>query len=283
MSRVQLVNPEDQINISTSLRYLTPEDAKAILKCNKRNRSIFESYVNRYRTDMLTGRYEFNGSTIVFGADGLLLDGQHRMLALAGCKPGTRIPFLIVNGVPSDTQMTMDQGRARTTGSQLGIRGIKSPNNVAAGVKIYLAWQTDLIFRGSHAINSKITKSTVEEFVFANLPRIERIGTYSTFIFRSSGKPSVAYAAALEFDSINPGRTRSFFDQLYNGVIGDAQGNPITTLDKRLSREKGTKVDPVDQLGYFILTWNNWIRVHKTSRLRSGDWNSKNFPKPVRA
>lgn len=257
-----------------------------ILEVNAENRPISQLSVIKYKTDFLSGRWDYNAEPLKFSWDGLLRDGQHRMIALSQCPPKTRVKFLVAYGLNPESQLSMDQGRVRTAGNQLSLRGVKEANLVAAGAKTFILWDEGLLFRDNNA-QAKITKSVVEEFVFNNLPQIKRLGEYTSLIKKNHARGAIAYAAALGFDSVQPDYSRAFFDQLANGAA-NARNNPITALDKRLANEKGVFVSNRNQLSYFIVAWNKWINGTKTSTIRIKNWTANDFPqiaipKPVRA
>jgi hypothetical protein len=87
---------------------------------------------------MVAGDWWLNGETIIFGSDGTLLDGQHRLFAIA--QAGVFVDLLVVRGIDEEAFRTLDGGRTRTTGEVLGIEGEKNSNNVAAAVQALLSF-----------------------------------------------------------------------------------------------------------------------------------------------
>lgn len=111
------------------------------------NRNISDLQVTKYQTDMENGRWHFDASPIRFSADGRLLDGQHRLTALANTVPAMEIPFLVVDGLEGETQMVMDQNQVRTVGQNLALKGVKNSAVVAAATKLYLDWTQGRLFK----------------------------------------------------------------------------------------------------------------------------------------
>jgi hypothetical protein len=99
--------------IDTQIVKVTPEMATKWLEDNLVNRNIRPKVVAAYRRDMENGRWEFTGETIQRSASGALLNGQHRLHALAGSEGVDHIEMLVVSGLPDKTQSLMDQGVAR--------------------------------------------------------------------------------------------------------------------------------------------------------------------------
>lgn len=61
---------------------ITPELAKVWLGSNLVNRHVRKSVVARYAADMVAGRWRGADSMFILRTDGVLLDGQHRLLAI---------------------------------------------------------------------------------------------------------------------------------------------------------------------------------------------------------
>ena len=69
--------------MEAKVQVITPELAEQYLTKNTNNyRSMSNSVVNAYATDMKTGNWKFNGDSIKFNKSGILVDGQHRLAAI---------------------------------------------------------------------------------------------------------------------------------------------------------------------------------------------------------
>lgn len=92
---------------------VTPEVAEFVLGLNfEHNRKVKPTRTNRYASDMIEGRWEFNPDSIDISEKCKLLNGQHR---LGSCvKSGTAFPALFWFGVPTKVLPTIDSGAART-------------------------------------------------------------------------------------------------------------------------------------------------------------------------
>ena len=133
------------------LVHVTPALAREWLTRNRRNRTVSEFTVNKYLNDMVAGRWQYAADPIRFDMDGNLLDGQHRLTALAQvADPEVALPMLVVRNLPADTQLIMDQGKRRSPGDQLSLLGVRDSNVVAAGVRLIIAYETGAMFRDSH-------------------------------------------------------------------------------------------------------------------------------------
>jgi hypothetical protein len=252
------------------------------LKRNVKNRNVRQAVVGRYRTDMAEGRWHFAGDPIRFDTEGNLLDGQHRLTALSELD-GITVPLLVIRGLPNEAQGVMDQGSRRTPGDQLGLRGVKDANHVAACVKVFLTWQEGYLFRDTKAATAAITTPRVEEWVAHHPADVANLSVMGGIVKQNDAPPSVSGAAAIAFSRIDAASAVEFFKLLARGA--GTEGHPIVTLDKRLQRHRreGVKVPTRDNLAFFILAWNAWRdgrQMAKFQRPRGGRWAEDNFPTP---
>lgn len=102
------------------------------------NRRVSQSVTARYQRDMESGLWKLTRQGLIFDTLGKLIDGQHRMLALANCDHGALakqygqagIPFWIYPNEARDTFDTLDQGYKRTAAHLLHVPNASA---VAAG------------------------------------------------------------------------------------------------------------------------------------------------------
>lgn len=72
--------------------FISPEKAKRLLENNSNNRSISKSTVDAYTKDILAGNWDERvGSAISIDENGILRDGQHRLMAIIGAGIGVRM------------------------------------------------------------------------------------------------------------------------------------------------------------------------------------------------
>lgn len=109
---------------------MSPDMAKELLKTNNKNRRPSEQHIAYLAGQMMGGAWRENGETIIIGANGMLLDGQHRIAAVILSK--TSVPMMIVRGVDETTYATIDMGRKRRTSDILTIEGVAHPFEVAS-------------------------------------------------------------------------------------------------------------------------------------------------------
>jgi hypothetical protein len=98
---------------------ITPGTALALLERNAQNRSVSDERVMLYARDIEAGAWEANSQGIGLGADGQLLDGQHRLWAIV--KAAKPVTVLVVRGLPVAARATIDRGKSRSVADLLRI------------------------------------------------------------------------------------------------------------------------------------------------------------------
>ena len=91
----------------------TKELVDWLLSLNTHNRTVRQSEVDRMRKNLRAGRWVLTGQGVAVAASGFLIDGQHRLMALAaeGYPP---VEFLLVTGLGDAAQAATDTGAKRT-------------------------------------------------------------------------------------------------------------------------------------------------------------------------
>jgi hypothetical protein len=118
-------------SISVKFEDITPELAKRYLARNVANRNLRESTVRAYEVDMRAGNWVATHQGIAFNDRGDLIDGQHRLTAIA--RSGVTVRMLVTRGIPSEqgntkTMDTVDRGAGRSIADQLKLQhGFKNP------------------------------------------------------------------------------------------------------------------------------------------------------------
>lgn len=118
---------------------VTPGLADVILDNNPDNRNIKPIKLAQFASDMLAGRWTFNGEAIKISKEGLLNDGQHRLSAIR--EAGTPHALLFIFGLERDSRTTLDQGAARTAGDYLAMDGIGNGNMAAGIARLVMAFE----------------------------------------------------------------------------------------------------------------------------------------------
>lgn len=116
--------PPECPEVDGAVLTVTPELARELLAYNTHNRLVRPRVVDRLASDAAEGRYSYNGTTIKFSVEGVLLDGQHRLYAVI--ESGVSLPCLVVWNLPAEAQETTDKGSKRWLQHTLRRQGEKN-------------------------------------------------------------------------------------------------------------------------------------------------------------
>lgn len=98
--------------IETRLEEITPELATQYLSCNTRNRTIRRRDVEMYARAIKNGSFVTTHQGIAFDDEGNLIDGQHRLMAIA--MAGQPVHMMVARGISPQAFMVVDRGASRT-------------------------------------------------------------------------------------------------------------------------------------------------------------------------
>lgn len=224
--------------IETFITEITPAIALTLLERNTANRPLDKRRAARLAEEIKRGRWMLNGDAIRVSSDGVLLDGQHRLTAIA--MSGMAVPSLVVNGLPPETFKTIDQDRrGRTAADVLAIEGVKNYTIVAAIARLVHKYEKcGNPFNGS----PENVPSTQESEALALRSGI------TTAANRTAGRkwckkfvtPSICGFCDYVFTERYPDFAGEFMLRLETGSGLDA-GSPILLLRERLMGASGDK------------------------------------------
>lgn len=248
------------------VRTVTPTEAKRYLEKNIMNRKVRMSSVEAYARDMMSGDWQINSQAIAFAEDGVLLDGQHRLMACVMAN----VPFetLIVRGISKEAMPTIDTGAMRTYSDNLKMRGIGNSRNIAAAVRKWYfikKYGVSSAFGGLSQKKKKVTNSELDRFMQEHSDDLNLLQSIpSKKAFRLLGVPeSTITPLYLEFkDAAGLYAAQRFFDQLLDKHRG-SHGNPADTCRTTLwswasRRRSGEPISARRQAACIIKAWNKW-------------------------
>ncbi len=117
---------QDLDGVEFGIEVITPEHAKQYLIHNVRNRKFKAAVVAEYVRSMKCNQWCFTGEAIIFDEEDVLLNGQHRLMAIV--KAGVELPFLVVRGVSKAAFLYMDIGSRRNGKDALNIHDPSAPD-----------------------------------------------------------------------------------------------------------------------------------------------------------
>jgi len=109
-------------------------EATFLLNLNTKNRKVNNASLSAINDDVVNGKFMFNGASIVVSNNGILIDGQHRLIIVE--KTGIPIKTVLVTGVEEKAMGTLDIGKKRTCSDILSMNNIPSSTGIASMVRL---------------------------------------------------------------------------------------------------------------------------------------------------
>ena len=269
-------------HVRSSVVTLTAKEAQKLLAKNTHNRTVREELVYLYASEIQEGRWLFNGEAIKISRTGVILDGQHRLLALSICDEGASITTLLVTGLADSAQSTMDQGVKRNASDILSLAGIENVDSqVAAGIKVFMIWEADLLFSETKATRALTSSPAMLAWAQKNPNTVELIhyGVRFRNIPIRNGVLLAFYAKAklAHGDTVD-----AFMTALLDGTDLHA-GSPVLALRNRLIkiRANSVRLSDRDAIGILINTFTHYRLNHRITRIQMPNGRSftrGNFP-----
>jgi hypothetical protein len=98
---------------------MSPEEAKALLANNTENRKVRPGYVSYLCDQITSGLWMTTTDCIGIRDDGVVVNGQHRLMAIA--RSGRAVPVLFVKGISKSAYIVTDRGVGRSVADVSGI------------------------------------------------------------------------------------------------------------------------------------------------------------------
>lgn len=280
---ITLVELPGWTDVYAGIAHLDTELAKRLLKYNTHNRAIRRAKVDELVRGFEADEWQLNGEACKFDSRGVMLDGQHRCTAITEVGEGA-YPSVVVWGLESDSQETMDQVLKRGAFEQLTLAGIEADVTLAATIRVLIRWHDGLLFSAPRS--SRVTNTNIVAWAKAHPGSVERLREFSARGYRRiiGCPPSVTMAVAHELDQIAPRTAEEFFSGLISPV-GLPVGSPILALRSRLESILSSRANlPIrDLIGYYISAWNAVREGRSMAKVigpRHGRWTPETFPVP---
>lgn len=198
------------MTLSLAIETITPERAQLYLEHNGRNRPIRPSRVHELASSMLRGEWHLTHQGMAFDEDGVLLDGQHRLLAVI--EAGVPVQMLVARQADAASFSVLDIGSRRMASDMLAIYGEKNSGILSQA----LGW---LFRREQHLLLTRARPTPLQLLdVLARHPAIrDSIRVVSEMEPRSLLVPGMATWLHYEFSLKDPEEADIFFYNVGKG------------------------------------------------------------------
>jgi hypothetical protein len=242
---------------------MTPELASEFLRLNGRNRPVSDTFVKQYVKAMLDKRWIFNGDSIRISREGLIVDGQKKLLAVI--ESGCTQTFNVQTGLAPESFEVMDIGQMRSASDTLAVAGFPNYNVMAGAIKLILAYKSGQMKQQAQGSSRsvKFSNSDVREFAEGKMNKdlMNEATTYGNkFAYRAKFfSPSTYAAFYYMMAEIDHDACLLFFEMLTSGEnISSSSYSSVWLLRKRLiEMMKSSMVfRTADKYALLIKAWN---------------------------
>jgi hypothetical protein len=218
---------------------------------------------------MEEGRYKYNGFPILFGSDGVLLDGQHRLTACV--EAGVTFDTDVVFGLDPKVLDTIDTNVVPRTAAHVAqMEGIENATGSSAIAYLLLVHEKYGIHRVQNA-DCKPTKTEVIARVKADR-QIATVAGRSTTWSRKMVHPRVVGFCYYLFSEQNLGLAESFFAQFADGA-DLSKRSPVYLLRQRLWQNSTAKAKlPLKEI--IALFFKAWVAYRESRSIQVLVWRS---------
>jgi len=264
--------------MKTTIEKITPEAAsKMLAACNTRNRPLKAHHVAWLAAQMRSGHWMKNGDTITFAKDGTLIDGQHRLSAVALSQ--VTIECIIVRDADEDAFTTKDTGMPRSSSDVLALAGERHYCLLASTVKLLLRYNYSAKNAGRLVGSLRCTNRDVMAFVDSNQSVRESV-SFAASLSTPPGFMTPTITAVVHYlgSAVDQKKTEEFLGLVISG-IGLSAGDPVLVLRNRLMANKGSvaKVSRDLVLALTAKAWHLHIAGKKASCLKYAE-DEASFP-----
>ena len=265
------------MTIEVNTQSIGPDQAKAILATNLKNRDLSQSFVNRYASDMANGKWSDSASMIRIDTNGNLQDGQHRLEAIL--QSGTTQEFVVAENCPVEDFKILDIGRGRSSRDALTILGYKRPRIMASAIRLVCSWNAGIVNKSAiksvstsdtHGVpfNNRLSKGeTIDQAInyAKDHPMVNPLIERAVEIQKSNRLvPSSVYGAFL-FKANELGDDTLNFATEFLKEFANCSGKPGTATHslfmKIVQQSKGgLYYSQANRLALFVVAWNAWIK-----------------------
>lgn len=250
---------------------ITPAQAEAYLlaAAGHRQRPLTQARVRTLARAITDGQWRVTHQAIAFDPDGILIDGQHRIAAIA--LAGVTVDILVVRDADASTFDLIDTGRSRGPAQTLAIAGHANSVQLAAAGRYYLMYR-DLVDDARVPSGELRNKWTAHDVLrLMESPTGLRLTSGLALghkLGQAIGRPGVITwmsTAITVLDEAAPdAMMRSeYLERLESGAMLEA-GSPILAYRRWLINDTGYDRLPKNHAGWaglnlFIKSWNAWV------------------------
>lgn len=250
--------------------WITPRLAQTWLQKNANNwRLLKNSAASKMAAAIEDQGWRGAGEPIRFDVNGDLIDGQHRLAAIA--KIGLTVGAWVCLNISDEDAVTIDSGRPRSFVQALEARGEKNYKDLASAVSYTWLYEHGDLSSVSSGVSGRTEIGPLTRCLEAN-PGLREAVDGSQAV---RGVAIIGQVAMIWHVAASNGlqeQVRSFVDGIARGA-GVSAGDSRYLLRERLlhDRTAKAKLSRREKLALTILAWNYWVAGRECRQLK---WTS---------
>lgn len=261
---------------------MTPADASKLLETNTSNRLLSPRRINALSACIARGEWIVDGNPIKVAEDGVLLDGQHRLAAIAQTKQA--VPVVLATGLSRESQLVMDSGRSRSFADYLRIRGVGNISNVASAIRLLWMYEEGAMASTGMWRTLSPTNQQLWDLYQHRGTEVEAGISVTRPVRRHVPiAASVATVCWMIFNRIDSDDCEDFCAQL--GMQKTVDSSAVLALSRLLSNRERADTGTLNQqivMALMIKAWNAYRAGDEVQQLkwRRGGAAKEKFPEP---
>src|SRR4051794_21264251 len=245
--------------------------AEAVLSYNTANRRVNRRKLDVLAQQMENGQFENTGEPIIISAEGVLNNGQHRLLAVV--EADAVVDMDVRFGIPRRVFTKTDTGAPRTGGDVLTIAGAAHGGAISSAVRLLILYRRGLPDSIRQFVSNAEIASAYE--AWSDIAEVaQRVQAYNF----PKGIRSTPLLATAYLASRSPGKAKldGWLHTLATGLDA-TRGNPAWQLRERLMRgieaPIGTREGLLERFALMVKSWNLWS-IEETVAMKEFRWRA---------
>jgi hypothetical protein len=246
--------------------------AEAVLVYNTGNRRVTRRKLEVLANQMRSGAFENTGEPIIFSAEGVLNNGQHRLLAVVESE--AVVDMDVRFGIPRKTFTKTDTGAPRSGGDVLTIAGVAHGGMVSSAVRLLILYKRGL----PDSIREFVSNDEIAR-AYRRWSGIADVAQQIAAHHFPKGVRSTPLLATAYLASRSSGKAK-LDGWLHTLATGEdvRRDNPVYQLRERLMHgieaPIGTREGLLERMALMIKSWNLYA-AGETVPMRSFQWKAK--------
>jgi hypothetical protein len=256
---------------------IAPAEAQSLLAGGLPNRPLSEHRAEEIASEIRDGRWRENGESLIFDADGVNLDGQHRLRGIV--RANQSVTAYCVFGIPQCVFTSIDQGKSRGGADTAATMEFKNYSACAATVRLILQYQNETITKtGQHRMPQENLRIYLKKNRALLTASVSSVVSLRKGIEKLMPISHACFAYHISRTK-HPDKAQEFIEKLSTGA-DLKKGDAILLFRQRMQDLDGVKhkLTQVERLAMLIKVWNAFLIGRPLGVLR---WNRdvEQFPK----